>query len=316
MSSRAKVVSFISASGGVGKTTLAILLAKWLIENRLVSPLKLLLVDLDPTAGLSLSLMDEEEYERRLSEGLTLVNLYRDYQRGLMSRKVSDYARPVKHEGRELQVLVPGEELELVADELWRTGRPGPKFLELMRNSGAYTLFDSVIFDSAPFFDTRYTVLSIYAAERYVVVLRPSLVDSRRTLRMLKRLMEYAGDFGLSTAEYLTSRFLGVINLARSQTIEADALLSLGFKGVSPSKGFNPLKPTRDERRIMLENSIEGLMKLIPFSDYVMPLKAEISRLELKDIMKDKDKEVSGVLNNVLNNICKHFLGSCLSGAP
>jgi chromosome partitioning protein len=313
MSSRAKVVSFISASGGVGKTTLAILLAKWLIENRLVSPLKLLLVDLDPTAGLSLSLMDEEEYERRLSEGLTLVNLYRDYQRGLMSRKVSDYARPVKHEGRELQVLVPGEELELVADELWRTGRPGPKFLELMRNSGAYTLFDSVIFDSAPFFDTRYTVLSIYAAERYVVVLRPSLVDSRRTLRMLKRLMEYAGDFGLSTAEYLT-RFLGVVNLARSQTIEADALLNLGFKGVSPSQGFNPLKPTRDERRIMLENSIEGLRKLIPFSDYVLPLKAEISRLELKDVMKDKG--VSGVLNNVLNSICKHFLGSCLSGAP
>jgi chromosome partitioning protein len=309
MSSKAKVVSFISASGGVGKTTLAILLAKWLIENRLVSPLKLLLVDLDPTAGLSLSLMDEEEYERRLSEGLTLVNLYRDYQRGLMSRKVSDYARPVKHEGRELQVLVPGEELELVADELWRTGRPGPKFLELMRNSGAYTLFDSVIFDSAPFFDTRYTVLSIYAAERYVVVLRPSLVDSRRTLRMLKRLMEYAGDFGLSTAEYLT-RFLGVVNLARSQTIEADALLNLGFKGVSPSRGSNPLKPTRDERRIVLENSIEGLRKLIPFSDYVLPLKAEISRLELKDVMKDK-----GVIN-VLNSICKHFLGSCLSGAP
>jgi chromosome partitioning protein len=309
MSSKAKVVSFISASGGVGKTTLTILLAKWLIENRLVSPLKLLLVDLDPTAGLSLSLMDEEEYERRLSEGLTLVNLYRDYQRGLMSRKVSDYARPVKHEGRELQVLVPGEELELVADELWRTGRPGPKFLELMRNSGAYTLFDSVIFDSAPFFDTRYTVLSIYAAERYVVVLRPSLVDSRRTLRMLKRLMEYAGDFGLSTAEYLT-RFLGVVNLARSQTIEADALLNLGFKGVSPSRGSNPLKPTRDERRIVLENSIEGLRKLIPFSDYVLPLKAEISRLELKDVMKDK-----GVIN-VLNSICKHFLGSCLSGAP
>jgi chromosome partitioning protein len=307
MPSRAKVVSFISASGGVGKTTLAILLAKWLIENRLVLPLKLLLVDLDPTAGLSLSLMDEEEYERRLSEGLTLVNLYRDYQRGLMSRKVSDYARPVKHEGRELQVLVPGEELELVADELWRTGRPGPKFLELMRNSGAYTLFDSVIFDSAPFFDTRYTVLSIYAAERYVVVLRPSLVDSRRTLRMLKRLMEYAGDFGLSTAEYLT-RFLGVVNLARSQTIEADALLSLGFKGVSPAHA------RRDERRIMLENSIEGLRKLIPFSDYVLPLKAEISRLELKDIIKDKG--VSGVLNNVLNSICKHFMGSCLSGAP
>lgn len=299
MSSKARAVSFISASGGVGKTTLTILLAKWLLEKKLVSPIKLLLVDLDPTAGLSLSLMDEEEYEKRLSDGQTLVNLYRDYQRGVLSRKISDYAKPAKHEGKELHVLVPGEELELVADELWRTGRPGPKFLEIMRNSGAYTLYDCVIFDSAPFFDTRYTVLSIYASERYVVVLRPSLVDTRRTLRMLKRLMEYAGDFGLSTADYL-ARFLGVINLARAGTREADALLNLGFKGVSPSRGFNLHKPTRDERRANLEISIDGLRKLISFSDHVLPLKAEISRLEMKDLAKDKE------VNEVLNNIWIH----------
>jgi len=298
MSSKARVVSFISASGGVGKTTLTILLAKWLLEKKLVSPIKLLLVDLDPTAGLSLSLMDEEEYEKRLSDGQTLVNLYRDYQRGMLSRKISDYAKPVKHEGKELYVLVPGEELELVADELWRTGRPGPKFLEIMRNSGAYALYDCVIFDSAPFFDTRYTVLSVYASERYVVVLRPSLVDSRRTLRMLRRLMDYAGDFGLSTADYL-ARFLEVINLARGGTREADVLLILGFKGVKPSP-----KPTRDERRLSLETSIDGLRKLISFSDYVLPLKAEISRLEMKELAKDK--EVSEVLNKVLNNIWIH----------
>jgi ATPases involved in chromosome partitioning len=48
MSSKARAVSFISASGGVGKTTLTILLAKWLLEKKLVSPIKLLLVDLDP----------------------------------------------------------------------------------------------------------------------------------------------------------------------------------------------------------------------------------------------------------------------------
>jgi len=137
-------------------------------------------------------------------------------------------------------------------------------------------------------------------------VLRPSLVDSRRTLRMLKRLMEYAGDFGLSTADYL-ARFLGVINLARSGTIEADALLSLGFKGVSPSRGFNPLKPTRDERRTNLEISIDGLRKLISFSGHVLPLKAEISRLELKGLMKDK--EISEGLDNMLNNIWAHVSG-------
>ena len=91
-----------------------------------------------------------------------------------------------------------------------------------------------------------------------------------------------------------------MINLARSSTKEANALLSLGFKGVGPSRGFNPLKPTRDERRENLETSIEGLKKLISFSDYVLPLKAEISRLEVKDPAKDKE------VNEVLNNIWVH----------
>ncbi|MEM3969564.1 MAG: ParA family protein, partial [Thermofilum sp.] len=99
MSSTCKVVSFVSASGGVGKTTLAIFLAKWLVEKRLVSPLKLLILDLDPTAGLSLSLMEEDKYDDSLTKGSTLVNLYRDYNKGLITRKISDYVTPVKHGG-------------------------------------------------------------------------------------------------------------------------------------------------------------------------------------------------------------------------
>jgi hypothetical protein len=42
-----------------------------------VPSLKMLLVDLDPTAGLSLSLMDEIKYKERVENGWTLVNLAR-----------------------------------------------------------------------------------------------------------------------------------------------------------------------------------------------------------------------------------------------
>ena len=298
MSSKARTVSFISASGGVGKTTLSIFLAKWVIDRRHVSPLKLLLVDLDPTAGLSLSLMTEEEYEDKLNRGFTLVNLYDDYSKGMPWRKISDYVTSVKHEGVSLNVLIPGEELGRVVEELWRTGRPGKKFQEMLYKSGAYTLYDFIIFDTAPFFDIRYTVLSIYAAEKHVVVLRPSVVDCRRTARMLKNLMEYASDFDRETSEYV-KRFLGVINLARTGTIEWDVLMSLGFNDAGAK-----LDSKQDQRREKLKEELEGLMRVIEFSKYALTLKVDIARLELKEAVK-KEKVMEALLNRIWEHAVK-----------
>jgi chromosome partitioning protein len=104
------------------------------------------------------------------------------------------------------------------------------------------------------------------------------------------------------------ARFLGVFNLAKSGTIEADALLNLKFEGVKSSRGFNPLKHTGDERRKNLERSINGLRQVINFSDYVLPLNADISRLEFKEVMKGgKDKDdLKKTMENLLNNIWLH----------
>jgi chromosome partitioning protein len=283
----AKTISFISASGGVGKTTLAILFAKWLIKVKRVPSLKLLLVNLDPTAGLSLSLMDETKCNERVEKGWTLVNLYEDYQQGLISRRIDYYATPVEHERVELNVLAPGEELEKIVEKFWHQGGGG-EFLDLLENSGVYTYYAYVIFDSAPFFDMRYTVLSIYAASKYVVLLRPSLVDARRTSRMISRLIKYAKGLGFSTHDFL-AKFLGVINLVRPGTIEGDALLRLGFKGVSPSSGYGKAQP--DERRTIIEDAIGGLKKLFSFSDYVIPLDIEIVRLNLEGALSKKEKK-------------------------
>jgi chromosome partitioning protein len=50
-----QVVAFLSASGGVGKTTIAAHIAhKFLSEGK-----KVLLIDLDPSAGLSTALLGE-----------------------------------------------------------------------------------------------------------------------------------------------------------------------------------------------------------------------------------------------------------------
>jgi chromosome partitioning protein len=200
---------------------------------------------------------------------------------------------------------VPGEELEEIIEKLWHPGGGG-EFLDLLENSGVYTYYDYVIFDSAPFFDMRYTVLSIYAASKYVVLLRPSLIDARRTSRMISRLIKYAKGLGFSTHDFL-ARFLGVINLVRPGTIEGDALLRLGFKGVSPSSGYGKAQP--DERRTIIEDAIGGLKKILSFPDYVIPLDIEIARLNLEGALskKEKKKEEEKALSKVLEALWNHI---------
>ena len=297
MSSSAKTVSFISASGGVGKTTLSAYLAMWLLENKRVTSSRLLLVDLDPTAGLSLSLMREEEYQQSVDEKRSLVELYESFfTRGVASANIEDFVTKVKHGGEYwLNILVPGEELDRMVDELWRPGNPGPSFRRLMERSGVYARYDYVIFDSAPFFDMRYTVLSLYAASRYVVVLRPSLVDFRRTTRMLRRLMDYSSDFGLSTGEFL-GRFMGVFNLVR-RSREADALLAKGFRGVASARS------KQDERTSDLRSYVDTLENLINVSKSLIPLSAEISRLELKELEKESRKSLEEALSDIFKHI-------------
>ena len=146
MSSNAKTLSFISASGGVGKTTLSILLAKWIIsyKGQRRAPLKLLLVDLDPTAGLSLSIMREDEYQRYVDEGKSLVGIYRMFNKGVVSVNIEDFAVSVNHEGYLLDVLVPRDDLDLIVDELWRPGNPGPRFRKILERSGIYNMYDYI----------------------------------------------------------------------------------------------------------------------------------------------------------------------------
>ena len=118
---------------------------------------------------------------------------------------------------------------------------------------------------------------------------------------MLRRLMEYAGDFGLSTGEFC-KRFLGVFNLARSQTRETDTLLRIGFRGASPGKS------KQDERSEELKNYVQELERLITVSRIVIPERAEIARLELKkDGEKKKREEREDEWMNTLKDIFNHM---------
>src|SRR5690606_27905035 len=71
----AKVVSLINLKGGVGKTSTTVQLAECL---SLEYGKRVLVIDLDPQTNATISLIDEEEWEKLDKNNQTLFNLFND----------------------------------------------------------------------------------------------------------------------------------------------------------------------------------------------------------------------------------------------
>ncbi len=184
-----KVLGIFSAPGGVGKTTLAANLA-WLFRE---SDYRVLLIDLDPSISLSWLVVKEQfhliDYE---SKGRTITEIIRkifdeekevDYKDYLISR---GYPSP---QDLELDLLMPDLKLTEVIDNLW-INRPKRELIidKVIRDLGLRDEYDLVIIDTIPFFDRKYTVMLIYAADRLLVPLRPTIIDVYRTQTILRSL--------------------------------------------------------------------------------------------------------------------------------
>ncbi len=253
--SSSRIISFISASGGVGKTTLSLALAAWLVKILKVNPYDILLVDMDPTAGLSLAVMDNVSYDRVVEGRMTLEAMYEDSIKHRKNILVDNYLSPARIGDIPLRILSPGENFVDVIDDAWKSGKPGSIFRRLFEKAGVYSKFKYVILDSAPFFDLRYTVLSIFLSSSYAVVLRPAIIDCKRTLRMIDKLEQYYADEMGGIKEFY-SRFVGMINLAPSNPSEMEyrLLRNLGYIG----------KPSEGEVRTLKRNEmIESLAALL-----------------------------------------------------
>lgn len=71
-----KVISVINLKGGVGKTTITVALAEFLVSEH---NLKILVIDLDPQTNSTVSLIGEEEWEKRNNASQTLYHLFKDH---------------------------------------------------------------------------------------------------------------------------------------------------------------------------------------------------------------------------------------------
>ncbi|MGC8569955.1 ParA family protein [Caldivirga sp.] len=194
------VIPVVSASGGVGKTTLALLIAHYLVEYG-EDPGKILAVDTDPTAGLSLKIY-EDDYDKINQLRRTLYHMFKDYDKG-KNINIEDYVNlpGVSINASTLQnirVLPPGEDDEgdlsnLVTLWLGEYGR-GDALFTILDKSGALNHFNYIIIDTAPFFDKRYTSIALAKTDlvkvnKAVVPLRPTLTDIKRTNRMIQAIL-------------------------------------------------------------------------------------------------------------------------------
>ncbi|KUO90870.1 MAG: hypothetical protein AT713_07170 [Caldivirga sp. JCHS_4] len=72
------IIPIISAMGGVGKTTVSLMLAYKAVRDGLNT----LILDLDPTAGLTLRVFGDIGYQALLEQGKTLMNLIKQFNKG------------------------------------------------------------------------------------------------------------------------------------------------------------------------------------------------------------------------------------------
>jgi cellulose biosynthesis protein BcsQ len=146
---------------------------------------KVLFIDLDPTAGASLTVFNEDEYDELVKSRKTLSDAL---EQNLIQKAIvepSSVTATAKVGDALLDFVVPGERLIRVVDELWKSSSAGLRFKRALESFIPFGKYDFVLVDNAPFFDPRYTALSLHISDCVFIPLRPSLIDLKRTARML-----------------------------------------------------------------------------------------------------------------------------------
>lgn len=210
-----KVIGFFSAAGGVGKTTISLILGYFLkLDNK-----KVLMVDMDPSVCLSLYLLDEDKLVDSVDKGRTISNLVEKVSGG-KSFDLNDFILEGRLGEVYLDLMVADSRLSEVIDRLWFGAKAGREYLlsRVLRDTGLTERYDFVVLDTIPFYDKKYTLLTIYASDSYVIPLRPTLVDTHRTQNMLRELPAIASmDEGV-----IYRRSSLIFNLLKGETQERE----------------------------------------------------------------------------------------------
>ncbi|RLG49710.1 MAG: hypothetical protein DRO00_09660 [Thermoproteota archaeon] len=274
-----KVFGIFSAPGGVGKTTLALLLG-WFLRK---DGRKVLLIDMDPSSSLSLTAIRERAtliiYERR---GLTLSHIFKKVIEDRQQICFEDYlisrAFP-PGEDVELDILMSTLDLTRVIDSLWFNQRAKREVLlkELLEALEVRRTHECTIIDSIPFYDRKYVIMVLQGADKCIIPLRPSIIDVYRTEMMLNELPK-------------------IVNMGKEELMSKVGLV---FNMVR--RGSKQIKYMRMYLHFFRERVSPNLKV---FSSYI-PLKVSFSRIGTEEETafdrEDVRREFSGFFSEFLN---------------
>ena len=211
-----EVIGVFSAAGGVGKTTISLILGYFLRK----SGRKSLLIDMDPSVCLSLYVLGEDRAIDLMEKGRTISSLVEELMKGRV--RYQEYIAEGRVGELSLDILPSDSRLSSVIDNMWFG--PGAKrellLSRIVRDSGLADEYDFVILDTIPFYDRKYATLTIYASDIYLVPLRPTIMDSYRTKVMLEELPRIASMEEKSICE----RTKLIFNMVKSKTKQEDMI--------------------------------------------------------------------------------------------
>ena len=193
-----KIISLINLKGGVGKTTTCLALADILACEY---KYKVLVIDLDPQTNITVSLIHQDEWEKRDRKGLTLKQLFLDAQSGdstfdpqkAIVKNVSNVKGGIKGLDllpSSLGLIEMQDRIALIASTSFYTVKP----TEILKKSIEPLLFeyDFVLVDCPPNLGTV-TLNGIFISDCYIIPTIPDILSTYGIPQIISKVSQFAG---------------------------------------------------------------------------------------------------------------------------
>jgi len=200
-------LSMLSGPGGVGKTTVALLLA-YIFRKR---GYDVVLIDTDPSLGLSLTLLGESELSSAEHKGKTLADALEKLYEKSAGYDVEDFIKKdVDFYDVKLDIVPSSPKLSEVLGTRWYSygasaEEPLSSFVKALGKKGIYQL---AIIDSIPFYEIRYSRMACLSSEFRIIVTTPRSIDIWRTNYMIEKFKS----MGIVDEDELAGRFRILMN--------------------------------------------------------------------------------------------------------
>lgn len=284
MDNRGKIISFINMKGGVGKTTLCKEMALYLSQRfsrEDGSPVKVLLIDIDPQANLTQSLLEKfglrttfYDTSGNVKYKCSVDNIFKQDMVGMTRDHI------ILNLNENLD-LIPGE-LETIFLQRQQNSSTPSKLMSYIMDENLREQYDYIFLDCPPTYSV-YTEMSFYTSDFYFV---PAVPDAYSIL-------------GVDLLE----RVVGDIVYSQRHTVFKDSKpknIGVVWTRVNLSS-----KPKQSEYMQALEVSDIVMQNQINIFDSIFNESNKLATSSFeKNIVDRNDKS----LDEMMINICKEFI--------